>query len=84
MILRYANQTRLNGEKKNKNLTVTCIERNATHFNNTPVDYNTKEVSVANRTSFDGHQQSKRERERNALRCAHVNKTKLPILIATT
>lgn len=60
MFLRYANQTRLNGEKKNKNLTV--IERNSTHFNNTPVDYTTKEVSVANRTTFDGHQQSKRER----------------------
>lgn len=82
MFLRYANQTRLNGEKKNKNLTV--IERNATHFNNTPVDYNTTDVSLANRTSFDGHQQSKRERERNALRCAQGFKTKLPILIATT
>lgn len=82
MILRYANQTRLNGEKKNKIFTV--IERNTIHFNNTPVDYNTKEVSVANRTSFDGHQQSKRERERNALRCAQSFKTKLPILIATT
>lgn len=82
MFLRYANQTRLNGEKKNMNLTV--IERNSTHFNNTPVDYNTKEVSLANRTTFDGHQQSKRERERNALRCAQGFKTKLPILIATT
>lgn len=82
MISRYANQTRLNGEKKNKNFSV--IERNATHFNNTPVDYNTKEVSFANRTSFDGHQQSKRERYRSALRCAQGFKTKLPIFITTT
>lgn len=58
MFLRYVNHTRLNGEKKNKIFTV--IERNTIHFNNTPVDYNTTEVSIANRTSFDGHQQSKR------------------------
>lgn len=43
-------------------MNLTVIERNSTHFNNTPVNYNTKGVSVANRTTFDGHQQSKRER----------------------
>lgn len=78
------NQTKFDGEKQNKNLTV--VEGNATHFSKEPVDYNTTAVSFANGTSYDEQQQGKTCTctVRNALCCAQGFKTKIPILIATT
>lgn len=51
-----SNQTRFDGEKQNRNLSV--IGKNAKHFGRETVEYIIT-VSIANSTSFDGRQQGK-------------------------
>lgn len=54
--MRISKQTRFDGEKQDRNLTV--IRGNATHFGIETVEYITT-VSIANSTSFDGRQQGR-------------------------